>query len=185
MERGNRLRGLSIILVLSALGGLNSIFVGYAGRLVSSLGLSFFAAPQLLAGFHVFWLVLAAMLVNMKGSATTTGALKGLIEAALFSHIGIFSFIVSFTEGFFVDVLLAVFKRRNAVSVYLAGGFSSASNLLVIQLFFLPPLPTLVVASAYFASFLSGLVFGSYLATRVFRGLPPIFRTFGGTQKAT
>lgn len=173
MESRNRLRELPIILVMSALGGLTSIFVGYAGRLLSSLAVFSFVMPQLLAGFHVFWLILAAMMVNLKGSATMTGTLKGLIEASLFSHIGVFSFLVSFIEGFFVDVILAILKKNNSISVYLAGGFSSASNVLVIQLFFLPPLPTLVLASAYFASFLSGLVFGSYLATRVFKALPP------------
>lgn len=173
MESRNRLKELPIILVLGALGGLTSIFVGYASRLLSSLAVFSFVVPQLLAGFHVFWLVLAAIIVNMKGSATMTGALKGLIEASLFSHIGIFSFLVSFIEGFFVDFILTILKKNKAISVYLAGGFSSASNLLVIQLFFLPPLPTLVYAAAYFVSFLSGLVFGSYLATRVFKALPP------------
>jgi ABC-type thiamin/hydroxymethylpyrimidine transport system permease subunit len=168
-DKRNNLRNLAALIVLSSLGGSTSALVGYAGELVSSVMLLPFVAPQLLSGLHVFWLILAAMMVPIRGSATLAGALKGLIEASLFSHLGLFSFAVSLLEGVVADVVLALLKRNRAFSVYVAGGLSSASNLLIVQLFFLPSLPILIYALAYFAAFLSGLVFGGYLTIKVLK----------------
>jgi energy-coupling factor transport system substrate-specific component len=132
--------------------------------------------PQLLSGLHVFWLVLVALLVRTRGSAAIAGTLKGLIEASLFSHLGLFSFAVSLLEGVVADVVLALLKRNRTFSVYVAGGLSSASNLLIVQLFFLPSLPLLIYALTYFAAFLSGLLFGGYLTTKVLKVIPLNFQ---------
>ncbi len=153
------------------------MLVGYATEVLSSVTLLPFVTPQLLAGLHVFWIVLAAKMVSTRGSATVAGALKGLIEAWLFSHLGPFSFIVSLVEGAVVDVVFALLKKNRGFSVYVAGGLSSASNLLVVQLFFLPPLPFLIYALAYFAAFLSGLLFGGYLTTKVMKVIPANLRS--------
>jgi ABC-type thiamin/hydroxymethylpyrimidine transport system permease subunit len=165
--------------MLSSLGGSTSVLVGYAGELLSSVTFLPFVAPQLLAGLHVFWLVLAAKMVSMRGSATVAGALKGLVEASLFSHIGVFSFIVSLVEGAVVDIVFVLMRKNRTFSVYSAGGLSSASNFLIVQLFFSPPLPLLIYALAYFAAFVSGLVFGGYLATKVLRVIPANLRSTG------
>jgi ABC-type thiamin/hydroxymethylpyrimidine transport system permease subunit len=165
-------KSLAVILVFSALGSVSSVLVGYAGRLLSTFTMFSFTVPQLLSGLHVFWLVLVALLVPTRGSATATGALKGLIEASLFSHLGVFSFAVSLTEGVVVDLVFALLKKNHAISVYIAGGLSSASNLIIVQLFFLPSLPILIYASAYFAAFLSGLLFAGYLSTKVLKVIP-------------
>ena len=93
------MRDLAALIVLSSLGGSTSVLVGYAGQLLSSITLFPIVTPQLLSGLHVFWLILAAMIVPIHGSATATGALKGLIESSLFSHLGIFSFLVSLLKG--------------------------------------------------------------------------------------
>jgi ABC-type thiamin/hydroxymethylpyrimidine transport system permease subunit len=148
------------------------VLVGYAGQLLSSITVFPFVTPQFLSGLHVFWLILAAMMVPMHGSATAAGASKGLIEASLFSHLGVFSFAVSLTEGVVVDFVFVLLKKNHAFSVYAAGGLSSASNLLIVQLFFLPSLPILIYVSAYFAAFLSGLLFGGYLTTKVLKVIP-------------
>jgi ABC-type thiamin/hydroxymethylpyrimidine transport system permease subunit len=161
-----------VLIVLSSLGGSTSVLVGYASQLLSSITLFPFVTPQLLSGLHVFWLTLAGLLVEKRGSATMTGALKGLIEASFFSHIGAFSFAVSLLEGAAVDLVFAVLKKKHKASIYLAGGLSSASNLIIVQFFFLPPLPILVYALAYSAAFLSGLVFGGYLTRQVLKIIP-------------
>jgi ABC-type thiamin/hydroxymethylpyrimidine transport system permease subunit len=171
-DKRNNLRDLAALIVLSSLGGSTSVLVGYAGQLLSSITLFPFVTPQLLSGLHVFWLILAAMIVPIHGSATATGALKGLIEASLFSHLGPFSFSVSLIEGAVADLVFALLKKNHVFSVYVAGGLSSASNLLIVQLFFLPPLPILVYVLAYFAAFLSGLLFGGYLTTKVLKVIP-------------
>jgi ABC-type thiamin/hydroxymethylpyrimidine transport system permease subunit len=165
-------KNLAVILIFSALGSVSSILVGYAGRLLSTLTIFSFVVPQLLSGLHVFWLVLIALVVPMRGSATATGALKGLIEVSLFSHLGIFSFAVSLVEGTLVDLVFALLKKKQKLAIYMAGGLSSASNIIIIQVFFLPAQPTLIYASAYFAAFLSGLIFGGYLTTKAQKTIP-------------
>jgi ABC-type thiamin/hydroxymethylpyrimidine transport system permease subunit len=172
MERSNRLQGIALILVLSSLGAAVSVFVGYGGTLLSAFSVFPPVASQLLAGLHVFWLTLTGLLVAKKGSATIAGAVKGLIEASFFSHLGVVSFAVSLLEGVVVDVVFAVFKKKHKAAVYFAGGLSSASNLILVQFFFLPPLPFLVYVMAYSAAFLSGLVFGGYLTRQVLKIIP-------------
>jgi len=176
-EQRSGAKSLAVILVFSALGSVNSVLVGYAGRFLSTLTTFSFIVPQLLSGLHVFWLVLVALLVRTRGSATLAGALKGLIEASLFSHLGVFSFVVSLIEGAVVDLVFALMKRKRSFAVYVAGGLSSASNLIIVQLFFLPAQPTIVYASAYFAAFLSGLLFGGYLTTKVLKIIPANLQT--------
>ena len=175
-DKRNNLRDLAALVVLSSLGGSTSVLVGYAGQLLSSVTLFSFAAPQLLSGLHVFWLIFAAMMMPRLGSATAAGALKGLIESSLFSHLGPFSFVVSLLEGAVADLVFALLKRGHKATVYFAGGLSSASNLLVVQLFFLPSLPLMVYALAYSMSFLSGLLFGGYLAMQVLKAIPANLR---------
>lgn len=175
-DKRSNLRDLATLIVLSSLGGSTSVLVGYAGQLLSSITVFPFVTPQLLSGLHVFWLILAAMMVPVYGSATAAGALKGLIEASLFSHLGGFSFAVSLIEGAVADVVFALLKRHRDFSVYVAGGLSSASNLLIVQLFFLPSLPILLYAFAYFAAFLSGLLFGGYLTTKALKVIPTNFQ---------
>jgi ABC-type thiamin/hydroxymethylpyrimidine transport system permease subunit len=171
------LRNLGVLIVLSSLGGITSVLVGYSAQLLSPITLSPFVTPQLMSGFHVFWLILAALMVPRLGSATTVGALKGLIEVSFISHLGPFSFLVSFLEGAVADLVFAFLKRGHKVTAYAAGGLSSASNLLVVQIFFLPPLPLIVYALAYCAAFLSGVLFAGYLATRVLKVVPASLQT--------
>ncbi|HEX9861803.1 MAG TPA: ECF transporter S component [Candidatus Bathyarchaeia archaeon] len=175
-------KNLAVILIFSALGSVSSVLVGYAGRLLATFTMFSFVVPQLLSGLHVFWLVLTALMVPTRGSATVTGALKGLIEISLFSHLGIFSFAVSLTEGIVVDLVFAIIKKRHKLSVYVAGGLSSASNIIIIQVFFLPAQPTLIYASAYFAALLSGLLFGGYLTTKVQKTIPVNLQTTKTTE---
>jgi ABC-type thiamin/hydroxymethylpyrimidine transport system permease subunit len=176
-NKRNKLQDLAALIVLSSLGGVTSVLVGYAGQLLSSVALVPFVTPQLLSGLHVFWLILATMMVPKRGSATVAGALKGLIEASLFSHLGLFSFLVSLLEGAVADIVFIFLKRKHKITVYLAGGLSSASNLLIVQLFFLPPLPILIYVLAYVAAFLSGLLFGGYPTTKVLKVIPANLQT--------
>lgn len=160
-------RDLSLIIFLSVLGGSTSVLIGYAGSALSQIPIISSIGGQLLSGAHIFWLVLAALMVKIRYPASITGALKGLVEMTFFSHIGIFAFAVSTVEGFFVDLVFAIFKKNSTVSRYLAAGFASASNVIVLYFFFFPQLPTVVLLSMYLASFVSGLAFGGYLSYQV------------------
>ena len=169
-----------MLAVLSALGALTSVLVGYAGQAVSSLAILPFAAPQLLSGLHVFWLVLACVLVRTHGSATIVGSIKGLIETVLSSHLGPIVFVVSLTEGAVADLAFAALSRKRNWAIYLAGGLSSASNLVIIQFFFWPAVSSVIYILAYSAAFMSGLIFSGYLTMKVMRVLPETFQTVEG-----
>ena len=160
-------RELSLIIILSSLGGAVSVPIGYAGNLLKTVPGIPIGSSQLLSGLHVLWLVLAAALVRKTGSGTMTGVLKGLVEAFLFSYHGVFVFIMSALEGLMVDLVFAVFGRKKPSSIYLVGGLSSASNVSVTQFIIAPQLPLFVFAFMYIASFISGLFFAGYLGKHV------------------
>ncbi len=162
---------LAIFILLSALGGVSSVLVGYVGSFLSIIPLGAPVSGQLVSGLHVYWLILSALILKRTGSATATGALKGLIEMILFSHLGILVLLISFVEGFVVDLVLFFFRGRGLVSLCVAGGFSAASNLVLLQLFLFPSLPLAVYAATYLLSFLSGVLLGGFLALKTIRSL--------------
>jgi ABC-type thiamin/hydroxymethylpyrimidine transport system permease subunit len=158
---------LSIIIVLSALGGVSSLAIGYAGKLISFAPLGPISG-QILAGLHVFWLILVAALVRSRGAATTAGALKGLVEMLLPNHLGSFVFLISLIEGFVVDLAFLPFKRVTLPVTLLASGLSSASNIAILQVFQILPssFPLVIYVAMYFASFVSGVILGGYLSVK-------------------
>ncbi len=166
--RKSGLRNLLLLTILATLGACFSVPIGYAGGFLNSLAVFPLALPQLLSGLHVLWIMLARLLVPQRGSAVFVGGLKGLVESSLFSHLGVFAFVVSLLEGVIVEMVLVFSKRGSTLTTYAAGGLSSASNLLVVQFLFLPALSLAVYVLGYFAAFVSGVVFAGYLGTRVY-----------------
>ena len=160
-------RELALIIILSALGGAVSVPLGYAGNLLKAVPELPIGTSQALSGIHVLWLVLASVLVRRKGTGTMTGILKGMVEMCLFSYHGVFVFLISAIEGIMVDIVLTLLRRRSTLSICLAGGLSSASNVAVTQFIIAPQLPLFVFAFMYLASFISGLFFAGYLGKHV------------------
>ncbi len=167
-------RKLAISVVLSALGGAASILVGYAGNLMSIIPVGSFVSGQLLAGLHVVWPILALIITRTKGAATFVGSVKGLVEMILPNHLGPLVFFMSFLEGLIVDLALSPFRRVNPMIIYIAGGLSATSNILILQTFLLPNLSILVYVGMYLAAFLSGLVLGGYLSVKALRSVNQI-----------
>ena len=159
-------RELALIIILSSLGAVVSVPVGHAGNFLKTTGLPA-GASQLLAGIHVLWLILAAVLVERRGAATTTGVLKGLVEMTLFSYHGILVLLISAVEGCMVDLVLLPLDKNDVKSICIASGLSSASNVAVLQFAATLPLPLAVFASMYLSSFVSGLIFAGYMGKRV------------------
>jgi energy-coupling factor transport system substrate-specific component len=159
-------RELALIIILSSLGAVVSVPVGHAGNFLKTTGLPA-GASQLLAGVHVLWLILAAVLVERRGAASMTGVLKGLVEMTLFSYHGVLVLLISAVEGCMVDLVLLPLKKDDTKSICIASGLSSASNVAVLQFAAMLPLPPAVFASMYLASFVSGLIFAGYLGKRV------------------
>ncbi|HII85618.1 TPA: ECF transporter S component [Candidatus Bathyarchaeota archaeon] len=198
MERGGTLELLesryihhtsvrfATLALLSALGAVSSVFIGYAGRFLSVISGGTPVAGQLLSGLHVFWLVLAAVIVKYGGSATLAGVLKGLIEALLFSHLGLFVLLLSLVEGLVLDAVLLLLRKKNSPSICLASGFSAASNVVVLQFLLIPDWSAFVYGAMYLTSFFSGLILGGFLALKVLPRigcLPPKTETSKGIKQ--
>jgi len=158
---------ISLIIILSSLGGTMSVPIGYAGNMLKAAPGLPSGSSQALSGLHVLWLVLASVLVKKKGAGTMTGIIKGMVEMCLFSYHGVFVLIISAVEGLVVDIVLTLLRRVNTLSLCLAGGLSSASNVSVTQFIIAPQIPLFVFVFMYLASFVSGLFFAGYLGKRV------------------
>jgi len=94
--------------------------------------------------------------------------LKGSIEMVLPNHIGLFVFLISLLEGAVIELAFLPFRFAKRAVMFFAAGFSSASNIFVLQAFQILPasFPLSVYLAMYGASFLSGLVLGGYLGVR-------------------
>ena len=136
-------RELSLIIILSALGGAVSVPIGYAGNLLKSVPILPLGTPQLLSGIHVLWVILAALLIKKPGTATLTRAVKGLVELFLFSFHGIQVLFISLIEGIIADKILRALGQDSPMKVGVAGGFASSSIVLVIWLLLLQDSPML------------------------------------------
>lgn len=157
---------LSMIVILSAIGGVASVPIGHLGNLLNAFPGMPLGSPQILSGLHVLWIVLASVLVDRMGAAFMTGVLKGLVEVTLFSFHSVFALMISAVEGVVADLTLAALGRGRKSSMYLAGGFSSASNVLVVQ-FLLRGLSPAVLAFMYLVSFASGLLLTWFVCPKV------------------
>ena len=128
-----RTRELTLIIILSAFGGVISVPIGFVGNLFwNAFPVLPFGTPQLLSGIHILWLLLAALFVKKRGVATLTGAIKGLVELALFSFHGIQVLPISIFEGAIIDIAFGVLGRNSLLKVAVTGGLSASGNVLVL-----------------------------------------------------
>ncbi len=162
---------LLLITLLSVSGAVISVFVGYAGAMIAAFPFGAFVSGQFLSGLHVFWLVLAAVITKTKGTSLMAGALKGWAEMLMPNHLGPIVFLISFLEGVVLEIALLVFGTRNSWLVCLAGGFSSAANVLIVQFLVVTNLPFAVYVGMYVISFCSGLFLGGYLGIKIVGGI--------------
>jgi ABC-type thiamin/hydroxymethylpyrimidine transport system permease subunit len=156
-------RDLVTIAVLSALGGALSTFIGYLGLLLNTAIGTPFGAGQFLSGLHVFWLVLAMGLIRKTGAATATGLLKGFVELFTGSTHGIIVVLVSLIQGLIIDIGFYAIGQRDSLLLWsIIGGFASASNVVIFQLFFFSGAPLIFLALLVILAFSSGIIFSGY-----------------------
>ncbi len=156
-------RDLVTIAVLSALGGALSTFVGYIGQLFNAAVGTPFGAGQFLSGLHVFWIILAAGLIRKTGAATATGFLKGFVEFFTGSTHGIIVVLVSLFQGLIIDIGFYAIKQQDSLPLWtIIGGFATASNVIVFQLFFFSGAPLIFLALLVILAFTSGIIFAGY-----------------------
>ncbi len=154
-------RDLVIIAVLSSVGGVMSVFIGYLGNLVNSIVGTPFGAGQFLAGLHLFWIVISYGLIRKTGSPTLTGLIKGLVELFMGSTHGIAIVLVSGVEGLLFDVgMIFADNKKSYFFNCLSAGFASASNVLIFQILFFRSVPLEILTIVWFVAFISGIFFG-------------------------
>ena len=97
-------RDLVTIAILSALGGVMSVYIGYLGNMVNRVVGVPFGAGQFMAGLHLFWIVISWGLIRRTGVGTMTGLLKGVIEMLMGSTHGAVIIGVSMIQGMLFDL---------------------------------------------------------------------------------
>ncbi len=154
---------IAVIVVFSALGAVMSVPVGYLGNYLKTFPAIPLGTGQILAGVHVFPLALTIMLVRRRGAAAATGAVKGLVEAVLFSFHGFSVIMMSGVQGLVLDAAAMFFGYDSRIGLCVGCGLSAASNVAYLQFFLMLGFPWEVFTLMYALAFVSGAVFGGYL----------------------
>jgi energy-coupling factor transport system substrate-specific component len=162
-------RDIVLIALLSAAGGVLSTYIGYLGNLVNRLFGVPFGAGQLIAGLHIVWPLLARALVGRFGAGTLTGLTKGAVELFTGGTHGVVILLVSAVEGLFVDLGLGLTRRRSLLITMLTGALASAANVVVFQAIYFSGVAAGFLCVMILLAFVSGAVFGGYLAWDVER----------------
>ncbi|MEM2899189.1 MAG: ECF transporter S component [Thermoplasmata archaeon] len=167
-------RDLVTIAILSSLGGALSAYIGYLGNMVNkALGVPF-GAGQFMAGLHILWIILALGITAKKGAGVLTGTLKGLVELFLGSTHGIVVVVISCLEGLVADLVLfsdKIKEKREPVMYSIAGGVSSAANILVFQAIYFSNVPVFLLIIMYMLACGSGIIFGGVLGIQILEAL--------------
>jgi energy-coupling factor transport system substrate-specific component len=160
-------RDLMTLSTLASMGAVMSVGVGQIGAaLRAAVGMPGFT--QVLAGLHVLWLVLAAILVPRLGSATAAGTIKGAVELLLGSPHGLMVLIVSIVAGLLIDLVLGICPQRAKMAgLILGAALAAGSNVIVFQLMVRLPAHSIVVTALLgftLMAMISGAVAGGGLA---------------------
>jgi ABC-type thiamin/hydroxymethylpyrimidine transport system permease subunit len=181
MEKNNTYyfttRDLMMLAALAAMGGIASTYINMIGDFFQSL-LGFAGTTQWAAGLHIIWIMLAAALINKAGAATATGIIKGIVELLSGNTHGLLVLIIDVTAGLIIDLVLLPQKdKRPGILFFLAAGLASASNVFIFQFFASIPkdiLTFLAILVTSSVSFISGVVFGGFLAKGLLASLEKI-----------
>jgi ABC-type thiamin/hydroxymethylpyrimidine transport system permease subunit len=131
-----RTKDLVTIAALACLGALASTYLGYIGRMLgTATGIPY--ASQLLTGLHSFWLLLTLALVNKKGSALLGATLNNVVQFFMGSHIGIWVLPIGILQGLLAEIGYWPLRRLSVpLAMVLAGGLSSTSHIIIMQVIF-------------------------------------------------
>ncbi|WP_455393281.1 ECF transporter S component [[Eubacterium] cellulosolvens] len=159
-------RDLAIIAVLCSLGGVMSTYVKYIANMINIFFGVPFGAAQLVAGLHIFWLVLCFGLVRKLGTGTLAGFLKGVIELFTGNPHGVIIVLISGIEGTFLDLGMAAFKKKHAIYSYgISGGLAAWAEVFVFYPLYFSGMSIWIVIATSLIAFGSGVVFGGFFGT--------------------
>ena len=170
-------RDLMMMAALAALGGIASTYINMIGDFFQSL-FGFAGTTQWAAGLHIIWLMLASVLVGKPGAASLAGVFKGFVELFSGNTHGILVVMVDIVAGLVIDLVLLLSKKRKPnLLFYLAAGLSSASNVIVFQVFASLPsdiLAFIAIAATSALAFGSGILFGGVMTKSLVNALDKI-----------
>jgi len=149
------------MVVFSSLGAVPSVPIGHIGNYLKTIPVLPFGIGQILSGIHIILLTLIALYIKKPGATTMTAAIKGIVEAILFSYHGISVVFMSVLQGFILDSIIYLLRKRD-LALYLGCGFASASNVAFLQFVLFLSFPASVFGFMYFLAFVSGAMFGGY-----------------------
>jgi len=152
---------LALIILFSSLGAVISVPVGYLGDFLKTIPFLPLGTGQILSGIHISSLALAVLFIKKQGVGTMTGAVKGMVEAVLFSFHGFPVILMSIIQGLCIDTLVYLWRKRDS-ALYLGCGLASLSNVAYLQFFIQLPFPASVFSLMYLLSIISGVLFGGY-----------------------
>ena len=160
-----------IIALFCSLGGIFSTFTGYFANLLNSIIGVPFGGGQILAGLHIFWLVLIFLLVDRKiGVVLLAGILKGFIEFFTGNAHGLLVILLSTSQGLILEIFFLLFlgsKRKSIIVI--AAGTAGISNIVLQQIiFFNSQIPITFLVLIGIISFVSGVIFGGFLPLSVY-----------------
>ncbi|MCK4636772.1 MAG: ECF transporter S component [Methanomicrobia archaeon] len=178
-------RDLVIIAVISALGGVSSTYIGYLGNLINRfLGVPF-GAGQILAGLHIFWIILGYGLTKKRGTGVMIGVLKAFVELFSGGKLGIFVLVLSATQGVLVDLVFLLSGKRNFISYIVAGGIATGVNVFIFQLFFASYNAVTFFFLISCIAFFSGVIFAGYFSYSVLEILEGKEKKYGVKKAVT
>ncbi len=173
------------IAIISALGGVSSTYIGYLGNLVNRVVGVPFGAGQILAGLHIFWIILGFGLVKKSGTCALVGVLKGFVELFTGGKLGVFVILLSGIQGIVADAAFLILRRKNVYTFSMAGGIATAANVLIFQVFFVPynALTFFVLIAA--VAFVSGVAFAGVFSYNVLNVLEGAEKEYSMKSMAT
>lgn len=169
--KGFKLYDLMVIALMAALGIASKPLIVPIAHMIT--GPLFIPGGALAGGFYMMWIVLAAGLVEKKGTATVTALVQALIVMVTgsFGSHGLASLITYTLPGILVDMFIILLRRplKNNVDFFVAGILANMAGTYLSNLVFfrLPLVPLLL---SLFSSILSGGI-GGLIAYRIYMGV--------------
>lgn len=154
---------LMVIALMAALGIATKPLVVPLVHMVT--GPLFIPGGALAGGFYMFWLALAAGLVQKRGSATLTALVQALIVVITgsFGSHGLVSIVTYTLPGLMIDVFFIVIRRKwtTMTDFFIAGIIANLSGTYLSNMVFfrLPLLPLILsLAMATLSGGLGGVI---------------------------
>lgn len=158
-----RMYDLVLIALMAALGIATKPIVVPLAHMIS--GPLLIPGGAIAGGLYMFWIVLAAGLVDKRGAATLTALVQALIVIVMgaFGSHGIMSIITYTLPGLMIDIIFIISRRRihTNLDFFLAGIIANLSGTYLSNLVFfrLPLVPLIMsLASGILSGGIGGLI---------------------------